>query len=217
MAHGKIYILTNPSMPGLVKVGKTINESSARAAQLSSTTGVPNKFEVYKEYEVSDCEEAERFVHSILERVFGRPNASREFFEGNPAHIASHLDEALSTRLVKIDQYTISDFESAISRLDKKEFTMGCIEFESIFKELQLTESKISASSALQTAAGAYLACCYAKGKQTVFTSVIAPNIKGIVTERAIKFAEAFESEPTTHMIQYIRSIESDSRKADEI
>ncbi|MBI5103001.1 MAG: GIY-YIG nuclease family protein [Nitrospirae bacterium] len=216
MAQGKIYVLTNPSMPGLVKVGKTIKESSDRAAQLSSATGVPNKFEVYKEYEVSDCEEAERFAHSILERVFGRPNASREFFEGNPAHISSHLDEALSSRLVKYDQYTISDFESAISRLNKKEFTMGCIEFESLFKDIQLTESKISTSIALQKAASAYLACCYAKGKRPVFTSVLAPNIKGIVTERAIKFAEAFESEPTTNMIRYLRSIEEDSRKKDD-
>ncbi len=104
----------------------------------------------------------------------------------------------------------ISIFESALSRLDRKEFTMGCIEFESIFKELQLTESKIGANSSLQTAAGAYLACCYAKGKRPVFTSVLAPNIKSIVTERAIKFAEAFESEPKIHLLQYIRSIESD-------
>lgn len=208
MTNGIIYVFTNSSMPGLVKVGKTRNESNNRVAQLSSATGVPTKFEVYKEYAVSDCDEAERFAHSILERVFGRPNSSREFFAGNPDDVASVLDDALNTRLLKKDNYTIADFDSPLSHLNKKEFTMGCIEFENIFKELSLTEAKISSSTVLQTAASAYLACCYAKNKRPIFTYIFAPSIKGIVTERAIKFAEAFESEPTMGVVQYMRSIE---------
>jgi hypothetical protein len=157
---------------------------------------------------VSDCEESERYVHSILEQVFGRPKASREFFEGDPAQIASLLDEALSTRLVKPEAYEISYFQSALLRLNRKEFTMGCLEFETLFKEIQLTETKIWSSRVLQTAAGAYLACCYATGRRPVFMAILATGAKNIVVEKAIKFAEEFESEPTASIIQYVRNIE---------
>ena len=37
---GYVYILTNPSMPGLVKVGKTTNTPNQRMSELHST-GVP--------------------------------------------------------------------------------------------------------------------------------------------------------------------------------
>lgn len=40
-----VYVLTNPSMPGLVKIGKTTQkEVSERMTQLY-TTGVPTPFE----------------------------------------------------------------------------------------------------------------------------------------------------------------------------
>lgn len=208
MTNGIIYILTNASMPNLVKVGKTKEDAISRAAQLSSATGVPTKFEVYKEYAVVDPDEAELFAHSILERVLGRPNSAREFFIGTPTDVASLLDDALSAHLFKKEDYTIADFESPLSRLNKKEFTLGCIEFESIFNKFELTEAKIAMSGVLQTAVGAYIACCYAKSKRPLLAFVLAPNVKNIVIEKAIKFAEAFESDPTIGIIHYIRDIE---------
>lgn len=43
---GFVYVLSNPAMPGLVKVGYTTGDPERRAAELSSTTGVPSKFVV---------------------------------------------------------------------------------------------------------------------------------------------------------------------------
>jgi T5orf172 domain len=41
---GYIYALINPSLEGLVKVGKTTTNPEKRANELSSVTGVPMQF-----------------------------------------------------------------------------------------------------------------------------------------------------------------------------
>ena len=41
---GCVYVFSNPSMPGLLKLGKA-NNSEERKKELSSSTGVPEPFE----------------------------------------------------------------------------------------------------------------------------------------------------------------------------
>ena len=41
---GLVYVLSNPAMPGLVKIGQTTNEITSRMNELSNT-GVPLHFE----------------------------------------------------------------------------------------------------------------------------------------------------------------------------
>src|SRR5688572_6679317 len=41
---GYLYVLINPSLPGLVKIGKTNRDPEQRAAELSAATGVPTPF-----------------------------------------------------------------------------------------------------------------------------------------------------------------------------
>ena len=50
---GYVYILTNPSMPGLVKVGKTTTTPNQRMSELHST-GVPTPFELEFSISVND-------------------------------------------------------------------------------------------------------------------------------------------------------------------
>ena len=73
-----IYVMSNPAMPGLVKIGGSY-DPEIRAAQLSSTTSVPLPFKV----EFSDWHEfgreVEQEAHRILEGK--RVNPSREFFK----------------------------------------------------------------------------------------------------------------------------------------
>ncbi len=38
---GYIYIISNPSMPGLVKIGRTSRDPQTRLRELNSATGVP--------------------------------------------------------------------------------------------------------------------------------------------------------------------------------
>lgn len=78
MSVGYIYVLSNPSHPGLLKIGFTSNSVKERAVELSST-GVPLPFDV-EFYHLSDEVEAvEKLIHAELKEL--RPNASREFFQ----------------------------------------------------------------------------------------------------------------------------------------
>lgn len=76
---GIVYILTNPAMPGLVKIGKTARGSvNARLNELYST-GVPVPFDCVYAGRVADEGQVEKAFH----RAFGpyRINPRREFFQ----------------------------------------------------------------------------------------------------------------------------------------
>ncbi len=78
MALQVVYVLTNPAMPGFVKIGKTLLEDvSQRLAQLY-TTGVPFPFVLAFACKVPNADEVERALH----RAFApyRANPKREFF-----------------------------------------------------------------------------------------------------------------------------------------
>jgi len=78
--QGYIYVLINPSMEGLVKIGKTVRDPEGRVRELSGATGVPTPFYlVYKAY-FDDCTWAEEFVHARLEQKNYRVSPNREFF-----------------------------------------------------------------------------------------------------------------------------------------
>lgn len=77
---GYLYILINPSMDGLAKIGKTTRDPSLRSRELGSSTGVPLPFILIFHVFVSDCHAAERFVHDQLEVKGCRVATNREFF-----------------------------------------------------------------------------------------------------------------------------------------
>lgn len=77
MASGYVYLLVNPSMPGMIKVGCTARDSKFRARKLY-TTGVPTPFEVAFEVFTEDHEKLESELHSRLANF--RVNDDREFF-----------------------------------------------------------------------------------------------------------------------------------------
>jgi hypothetical protein len=79
--HGIVYVLTNPAMPGLVKIGQTINEITNRMNDLN-TTGVPLPFECLFACEVDDCKLVENSLHKAFYPY--RINPRREFFEIDP-------------------------------------------------------------------------------------------------------------------------------------
>lgn len=83
--NGYLYVLVNPAMPGLAKVGKTTRDPEARVAELSAATGVPTQFFLVYKHPVADCGAAELWVHKELERRGYRLASNREFFRG-PVH-----------------------------------------------------------------------------------------------------------------------------------
>lgn len=78
MNKGYVYILTNPSMPGLVKIGKTTRDPEGRARALYRT-GVPTPFRVLESVWCKDCGATERHLHKQL--APRRVSDTREFFD----------------------------------------------------------------------------------------------------------------------------------------
>ena len=85
--RGWLYVMMNPSMPGVVKIGKTARTPSERAQELSGATGVASPFIVVYEHHFENVDAAEDHVHASLERQGFRVSKNREFFS-IPVHEA---------------------------------------------------------------------------------------------------------------------------------
>ena len=72
-----VYILTNPSMPGLIKIGKTEKTAHERAEELY-TTGVPEPFSIAYSIPSQYPEILEDILHKRFKQY--RINEHREFF-----------------------------------------------------------------------------------------------------------------------------------------
>ena len=76
-----VYVLSNPSTPGLLKIGYTKKLPEERAKQISSATGVALPYRVEWAYQCFNGETIEREVHHKLKSK--RVNNSKEFFQIN--------------------------------------------------------------------------------------------------------------------------------------
>lgn len=78
---GIVYVLTNPSMPGLVKIGMTTRDNLDTRMRELYGTGVPVPFECAYACKVktSDCTKIEKALHTAF--APNRINANREFFQ----------------------------------------------------------------------------------------------------------------------------------------
>ena len=89
MNYGFIYCLSNPSMPGIYKVGKTDRAPSQRCFELSNSTSVPEPFSILFYVEVDSALQTERALHRDLEAC--RVSLNREFFRCEPLVIYNWL------------------------------------------------------------------------------------------------------------------------------
>lgn len=110
--NGYVYVLMNPSMQNLVKIGKTKREPEERAKELS-TTGVPTPFIVVYSCYFENCSKAEYFVHEYLESEGFRVSSKREFFE---IPIKDAIDSVMKAKenfgeFEKINSENIEEFE----------------------------------------------------------------------------------------------------------
>lgn len=81
--EGIVYVLSNPAMPGLVKIGSTTHDSvTIRMSQLY-TTGVPFPFDCEYAARVSDVAQVEKAFHVAF--APSRLNSRREFFDIEPS------------------------------------------------------------------------------------------------------------------------------------
>ena len=87
--EGTVYVLTNPAMPNIVKIGKTTRNVELRLADLYST-GVPLPFECEYAAKVKDVDKTEKAFHTAFEP--SRVNPRREFFNINPEQAIAVLE-----------------------------------------------------------------------------------------------------------------------------
>ncbi|MFI0400920.1 MAG: GIY-YIG nuclease family protein [Thiolinea sp.] len=110
-----VYVLTNPAMPNLVKIGKTTQlEVDARMRQLYST-GVPFPFECAFACQVKDATEVEKALHIAFRK--NRLNPNREFFEIDPEQVIAIL------KLLRVDDITTQfeqQMEAEVEATDKQ-------------------------------------------------------------------------------------------------
>ena len=85
-----IYVLTNPAMPGLVKIGKTRRADVTPRIWELFATGVPLPFECVKAVRVSNGFAVEQALHAAFQPQ--RIHPRREFFEIEPDQAVAVLD-----------------------------------------------------------------------------------------------------------------------------
>jgi hypothetical protein len=110
-----VYVLTNPAMPGLVKIGKTTQlEVEERMKQLYGT-GVPVPFDCAFACQVKDATEVEKALHFAFGN--GRVNPNREFFRIEAERVIAVL------KLLKVDDITTQfeqQLEADVEAVDKQ-------------------------------------------------------------------------------------------------
>lgn len=128
--QGIVYILTNPAIPNMIKIGMTtVEDVKFRMAQLY-TTGVPLPFECVYAAKVANHEKVEKALHT----AFGpdRVNPKREFFEIEAAQAIAiiklmELEDVTPKVANEIEQVDEIDREAgeAYARKKRPRFSFG--------------------------------------------------------------------------------------------
>ena len=100
-----IYVLTNPAMPGLVKIGKT-KELERRLKELDNTS-VPYPFRCEFALEVSDSKRNEDLLKDAFESHRVRKN--REFFEIGVSNVIAAMKLTGGTDVTPTDDIAVDE------------------------------------------------------------------------------------------------------------
>jgi len=84
-----VYVLSNPAMPGLVKIGRTDNQDANNRIGQLYTTGVPVPFTIEYACKVENPDQVEKALHIAFAPQ--RINPKREFFQIDPGQAIAIL------------------------------------------------------------------------------------------------------------------------------
>ena len=87
---GIVYVLSNPAMPGLVKIGFTEQDGYDERVMNLYTTGVPLPFVCELAWRVANPRQCESMLHNEFSEY--RVNNDREFFRVSPQEVRSVLE-----------------------------------------------------------------------------------------------------------------------------
>ena len=159
--QGFIYVMTNPTMPGLAKVGMTARDPQTRLQELSRATGIASPFMLIYQQPVVDCAAAEKWVHAELERKGFRHADNREFFNAPVHEIVSVVSQSIDIKGPE-NTHAIFPEEPGVSteelRALARKLSMGDGVPEDIEKALTLYEQAAILGDTKAAASGGNLA-----------------------------------------------------------
>ena len=124
---GYVYVLSNESMPGIVKIGMTERHVEARAEELH-VTGTPTPFCIEYQAACFNPLAIEQTVHKSLDSK--RVSASREFFRISPIGAVTAIRKIVGNDLIE-EEISCERRESLAERWKNRE------EFKSFWEELR--------------------------------------------------------------------------------
>jgi hypothetical protein len=96
--RGWVYVITNKTMPGLVKVGHTLKDPDLRAGELSHT-GSAGPYDVEYEVMVRDPRNIEQRAHLALRGVL----ADKEWFRCTVGHAVEVIRQIVGNNIILED------------------------------------------------------------------------------------------------------------------
>ena len=95
-SNGFIYVLSNPSMQGIYKIGMTVRNVEERVKELSRSTSIPTPFKIEAVFHSENPLRDEQDIHQALTEF--RVSEGREFFRCELSEILDCCDEFCSFR-----------------------------------------------------------------------------------------------------------------------
>jgi hypothetical protein len=168
-----VYILTNESMPGYIKIGRTETSVEQRMRELDKTS-VPLPFQCYYAARVEDYQKVERTLHT----AFGdhRVRSSREFFRMDP-YKAKVVIELLALEDVTPRGDVFEDAESA-EAVEKATKARGRYNF---------SENGIPVGATLEYASDRSVTCQVADDTSVLFMGQLVSLSKAAVMANAAR------------------------------
>lgn len=193
--EGWVYVLSNEYMPGIYKVGMTTISPENRAKELSSATGVPDKFKVEASF-YSECpSNDESEIHEYLSEY--RINDSREFFKCALEDIVDTCSEVCLAR-VGDDIADIADSFDIICTHNLDELRLGDL-FESL--GLNVFGCKLSAAERLIRLAAQLLHNKFTDQHSLYFTEDTAYLVKSTMGKQYDEYLKNEEEANNSHKL----------------
>lgn len=141
MANGWVYILTNPCMPGLVKIGFTTTSVEQRRVELSTPTSCPLPFDVFASFPADNVAELESKCHIFLDDF--RVNEYREFFYLTPDVARRLIEYQIAVDSVAPPPGSLPVDDKKIGQLIRKLRKAGKFSLKDVAKQSGLRQETI--------------------------------------------------------------------------
>lgn len=92
---GEVYVLSNPSLPGILKIGFTARaDIEVRVEELSKSTAIPLPFKIEFNQAVENPQQYERLIHARFSKWRVAPD--KEFFKIDTDYAIEEINEILN-------------------------------------------------------------------------------------------------------------------------